>query len=160
MAHVELSISESLVPQVREPIEPMRVDNFRLWADAAAAALEPCLVIDHELVVVAASRSCRELLGLSEHGSVVGRPLLEELRLVDFTAQRGELDEAEIDKIPPLLALTSGRLARGLLRVANGAHDGESDGTVDAIATPVWIGQKVAGSLTFFSPISTRFPTS
>ncbi|MFY1635430.1 hypothetical protein ACN27F_19505 [Solwaraspora sp. WMMB335] len=157
MAHVELSISEPLVSQAREPIEPLHVDNFQLWTDAATVALEPCLVINQELVIAAASRSCCELLGLGEPGKVAGHPLLDGLRLVDFTAQRGELDEAEIDKIPPLLALTSGRLARGLLRVAGGAVAAHGDGTVDAIATPVWTGKKVVGSLTFFAPISTAF---
>lgn len=160
MAHVELSISESLVPQAREPIEPMRVDNFQLWVSATAAALEPCLVIDQDLLIAAASPACCELLGLGDPGTVTGRPLLAGLRLVDFTAQRGELDETEIDKIPPFLALTSGRLARGLLRVAGAADEGPDDGTVDAVATPVWSGNRVVGSLTFFAPISTAFAAS
>ncbi|WFE25585.1 hypothetical protein O7623_19625 [Solwaraspora sp. WMMD791] len=160
MAHVELSISEPLVPQAREPMEPMRTDNFQLWVATAAVALEPCLVIDQDYRIVAASRSCCELLGLGDPGTVEGSPLLAGLRLVDFTAARSELDETEIDKIPPLLALTSGRLARGLLRVATAIVDGQGDGTVDAVATPVWSGNKVAGSLTFFAPISTAFSAS
>jgi len=157
VAHVELSISEPLVPQAREPIEPMRVDNFQLWVATAATALEPCLVLRQDLTVAAISRSCCDLLGLGEPGQVEGRPLLAGLRLVDFTAQRGELDETEIDKIPPLLALSSGRLARGLLRVDSDAATAQGDGTVDAIATPVWIGKKVTGSLTFFAPITTAY---
>ena len=160
MAHVELSISESLVPQARESIETMRVDNFQLWISAAAVALEPCLVIDQDLMIAAASPACCELLGLGDPGTVAGRPLLAGLRLVDFTAQRGKLEENEIDKIPPLLALTSGRLARGLLRLACAADNGPDDGTVDAIATPVWSGKRVTGSLTFFAPITTAFSAS
>lgn len=162
MAHVELSISEPLVPPARQPvelIETVSVNNLTLWSTTVANAVEPCLVIDIGLAIAAASRSCCELLGLGDPVMAVGRPLLDgALRLVDFTAQRSELDGTEIDKIPPLLALTSGRLARGLLRIDSGTA-GETDGTVDAIATPIWVGKKVSGSLTFFAPISTTFPT-
>ena len=85
--------------------------------------------------------------------ALIGRPLLDGgLRLLDFTANRGELTEAEADKIPPLLALSSGRLARGLLRVQAASAD-NSDATVDAISTPVLTDGTVAGSLTFFSEV-------
>jgi hypothetical protein len=118
-----------------------------------ATAPEPCLVLDAEMRISAASASCCHLLGLGAPTDAVGRPLLGGvLRLVDFTAARGELTENEIDKIPPLLALTSGRLARGLLRVQWGAG-GESHATVDAIATPLWDDGTVSGSLTFFSEV-------
>jgi len=51
--------------------------------------------------------------------------------------------------MPPLLALSSGRLARGLVRIrcASGPC------TFDAIATPLTEDGKVVGSLTFFSAI-------
>jgi hypothetical protein len=52
--------------------------------------------------------------------------------------------------IPPLLAVTSGRLARGLLRVQ---RPGQLPGTVDAIATPLRDGDTVVGSLTFFAEV-------
>jgi PAS domain-containing protein len=124
--------------------------SFGRWADTVFAADEPCLVIDDSMTIVAASASCCALLGLSDQRTAVGRPLLDAgLRLVDFTAARSELAETEVDKIPPLLAVTSGRQARGLLRV----HRDNANDTVDAIATPLLLDGKVAGSLTFFAPV-------
>lgn len=152
MAHVELSLSEVFAPRPGTPSPPAAADNFSSWVATVSAAAEPCLVIDLEMTIAAASVSCCGLLGLGAPMDVVGRPLLDGcLRLVDFTVNRGKLTEAEIDMIPPLLALTSGRLAHGLLRVQAGADD--TDATVDAIATPLLAGGAVAGSLTFFSEV-------
>lgn len=152
MAHVELSLSEAFVPSA-DPHTPQETDNFQQWAVRVAEALEPCLLIDLHTTVEAVSDSCCALLGLGTPGEVLGRPLLDgELRLLDFTAARAELPEQESGKIPPLLALSSGRLARGLMRVRSTAAGG-SDATVDAIATPVLTHGVVAGSLTFFSQV-------
>jgi hypothetical protein len=152
VAHVELSLSESLVPEPRRPVDPI-LSSVQLWASRVADATEPCLVIDAKALIVATSASCCTLLGLGDPPSTVGRFLLDGvLRLVDFTAARGELTQTEIDKIPPLLALSSGRLARGLMRVHDGV-DGGLDATVDAISTPLWDGTTAVGSLTFFSAI-------
>jgi hypothetical protein len=54
-----------------------------------------------------------------------------------------------VGKIPPLLAMSSQRLSRGLLRVD---RDGTT-ATLDAIATPLFDDGRLAGSLTFFSEI-------
>lgn len=152
MAHVELSLSEVFVPTAGTPTE-QGSDNFDQWSLVVSAADEPCLLIDADARVVAISASGCELLGLGDPRDVIGRPLFDGgLRLLDFTANRGELTEPEIDKIPPLLALSSGRLARGLLRV-QGVSPDASDATVDAISTPVLTDGAVAGSLTFFSEV-------
>ena len=152
MAHVELSLSEVFVPSARTPAEP-EFDNFGQWSHTVSHAAEPCLLIDADTIVVAISSSGCELLCLGDPEDVIGRPLLEGgLRLVDFTANRSELTEQETDKIPPLLALHSGRLARGLLRVQGLGADAPGT-TVDAISTPVLCEDDVAGSLTFFSEI-------
>lgn len=149
MAHVELSLSNVLAPTPRTPTEP-ESDNFEQWSATVSRALEPCLLIDLETRVAAVSASGCELLCLGAPDELVGLPLLDgRLRLLDFTANRGELTEQEVDKIPPLLALTSGRLARGLLRVQGAC----ADATVDAISTPVLADGRVAGSLTFFSEV-------
>jgi hypothetical protein len=151
VAHVELSLSEAFVLDHGTLQAPD--DAVTRWADAVFGAAEPCLVIDADAVIVATSASCCALLGLGRPASTVGRFLLDGvLRLVDFTAARGELTEAEIDKIPPLLALSSGRLARGLMRVQCSA-DGAQHATVDAVATPLWRRARPAGSLTFFSAV-------
>jgi hypothetical protein len=151
VAHVELSLSEAFA--LGPATVPKSENAVTRWAAAVRDAAEPCLVIDAEAVIVATSASCCALLGLGHPASTVGRFLLDGvLRLVDFTAARGELTEAEIDKIPPLLALSSGRLARGLMRVQCSA-DGIQHATVDAIATPLLRGGTPAGSLTFFSAV-------
>lgn len=155
MAHVELSLSESFVPNPRQPDSatvpeeiPSSLDR---WALAVADANEPCLVIDRGTTIVAASSACYQLLGLGAPDTAVGRFLLDSVvRLVDFTATREILTQAEAEKIPPLLALSSGRLARGLMRIHDG---GDYDVTVDAIATPLYDNTSVVGSLTFFSAI-------
>nr|MDT0659820.1 hypothetical protein [Micromonospora sp. DSM 115978] len=149
MAHVELSLSEAFAPPVAPLPEP-ETDSFDHWCATVSSAAEPCLLIDTERVILAVSRSCCELLGLPAPTRILGHQLLDgELKLLDFTASRGELPEPETEKIPPLLALSSGRMARGLLRVAGGALR-DSDATVDAIATPLLRDDTVAGSLTFF----------
>ncbi|GAA2713773.1 hypothetical protein ACFY2R_04830 [Micromonospora olivasterospora] len=152
MAHVELSLSEVFVPAART-LPEQESDNFGQWSVTVSRATEPCLLIDADTRVVAVSTSGCELLCLGCPEDVIGLPLLDGcLRLLDFTAHRGELTEQETDKIPPLLALHSGRLARGLLRVQATAA-GCSDPTVDAISTPVLTGGQVAGSLTFFAEV-------
>jgi hypothetical protein len=115
------------------------------WAKAVAGGAEPTLMIDAHAVVVALSPSCDQMLAL-EHPPL-GQHLLDVLRLLDFSSPGVALDPAEVGKIPPLLALTSGRLARGLLRVE--CRDGAC--TLDAIATPLHDDSGTAGSLTFFA---------
>ncbi|GAA4577906.1 hypothetical protein GCM10023176_52450 [Micromonospora coerulea] len=152
MAHVELSLSEVFAPTTGTPTG-QESDNFGQWSSTVSHAAEPCLLIDAETTVMAISSSGCELLCLGAPEDVIGHPLLEGgLRLVDFTANRSELTEQDTDKIPPLLALHSGRLARGLLRVQGPGDDGPGV-TVDAISTPVLTDGSVAGSLTFFSAV-------
>ena len=152
MTHVELSLTKVFGPPARAPVGGGS-DNLTRWIAVVSAAAEPCMVIDTDLTVVAVSASCCALLGLTTPARAVGRPLLDAgLRLIDFTAARRELTALDIDKIPPLLTVTSGRLARGLLRVQPSATD-PTDATIDAVATPLLAGGAVAGSLTFFAEV-------
>jgi len=139
--HVELSLSEPGAARSR-----VRSALGR-WATAVGAAEEPSFVIDEGRFVVAMSESCCDALGLDF--APIGEALDEVLPLLDFGPGGGPLTEGEVEKIPPLLALTSGRLARGLLRVE---CDDEAL-TFDAIATPVVEGGRVVGSLTFLSAV-------
>ncbi|MFK3982504.1 hypothetical protein ACI2K4_19270 [Micromonospora sp. NPDC050397] len=153
MAHVELSLTEAYVPRGNDTSPGHESDSFAHWSASVSRAAEPCLLIDPRATIGAISASCCTLLGLSEPTEVVGQPLLGgELRLLDFTAARSELTDQEAEKIPPLLALSSGRLARGLLRVQTGATPA-TDTTVDAISTPLLVGGAVAGSLTFLAKV-------
>ncbi|SBT49545.1 hypothetical protein [Micromonospora auratinigra] len=151
MAHVELSLSE-VFPATTGAPTGQESDNVGQWAATVSRAAEPCLLIDGDTTVVAISAAGCELLCLGTPEDLVGLPLLEGgLRLVDFTAKPSELTEQDTEKIPPLLALHSGRLARGLLRVQGPGDDAGT--TVDAISTPVLAEGEVAGSLTFFSRV-------
>lgn len=149
MAHVELSVSEPLVAGARDsqPAPPRSLDR---WRAAVHGATEPCLVIDEYSCIVAASPRACELLGLGEPQRAVGLSLFAGvLRLLDFTAAGAALGDGELEKIPPVLAFSSQRLARALMRVQSG---GEIV-TVDAVATPLFDGPTVVGSLTFLMPI-------
>lgn len=143
------------------------------WANAVAGAGEPCAVVDSDGVVVAHSATFRALLSAS-HGpgessshrsgagpgeapgdgvggdEWVGRGLLDVLTLVDLTPAAGALAGWETGRIPPLLALATGSLARGVMRV----RVGDATRTVDAISTPLWDEAILAGSLTFLCRIS------
>ena len=151
MAHVELSLSGAFVPQARTPAEAEFVPSLERWTATVAGAGEPCLIIDTSTAIMAVSASCAELLGFGKPAEVLGKPLGAVLRLIDFTAGAGELEESDADKIPPLLAVRTERLARGLLRVVPGPD--EAPLTVDAIATPLFEAELVVGSLTFFSAV-------
>jgi PAS domain-containing protein len=148
--HVELSLTDTPAG-----LRPRRVrgsdSSVDRWAMAAADAGEPCLVLDVHTTIVAASPSCARMIGLGEPAAVVGRRLREAIGpLVDFTAARSRLQEPEVDRIPPLLAVSSGLLARGLIRVES--HPGRTT-TLDAISTPLRDGPTVVGSLTFFARV-------
>ncbi len=154
MPHVELSLSEALIrpDDVAGSAHAVQSGStLERWSFAVATADEPCLLMDASGVVVSASVGCRTLFGI-DPDDAVGRHLVGEvLRLRDFTAASGELPDWEIDKVPPVLAYTSGGLARGLMRVSG---RGGATSTVDAISTPLRDGDIVVGSLTFFAPVS------
>jgi hypothetical protein len=150
--HVELSITDFgpvTPPAPRSaPVEDSPVDPLGHWVRAVSGAVEPCLVVDADGVIVAMSPSCLGIMKLT--ASPVGADLRSgTLRLIDFSADGGKLSDTEVAKVPPLLAVATGRLARGLIRVRCGA----AVATLDAIATPIGPPNAIAGSLTFFSPV-------
>jgi len=142
--HVELSVTDPAFGRARQPAD----SSLAKWAMAAADAEEHCLVIDHNALIIAISASFEALLGLTV--SAIGRPMVGcVMKLFDF-GDGFELGPAEVDKTPPLLALSSGRLARGLMRV-RGA--GDANRTLDAISTPLIEQSVITGSLTFFGEV-------
>jgi hypothetical protein len=142
--HVELSVTDPALGRTRQPVD----SSLAKWAMAAADAEEHCLVIDHDALIIAISASFEALLGLTV--SAIGRPMVGSvMQLLDF-GDGLELTPAEVDKTPPLLALSSGRLARGLMRV-RGA--GDASRTLDAISTPLIEQGAITGSLTFFGEV-------
>jgi hypothetical protein len=153
VAHVELSLSEPFVDPGRDT-PPEGGGSLQRWARAVAEADEPCLVLEHasvvvESVIMAVSPAAARMLGFPDLDSAVGRRLFDVLQLVDFTSSPLALPGGDLEKIPPVLASSSGRLARGLLRV----RTPDEVLTVDAIATPLFDAGRPVGSLTFFSQI-------
>jgi hypothetical protein len=151
VAHVELSLSGAFVPQARTPVEAEFLSSVERWTSTVMAAAEPCLIINTEGAIAALSPACSELLGLGNPVEAIGQHLTAAISLIDFTANAGTLEDPEADKIPPLLAVRSGRLARGLMRVV--PEPGAAPLTVDAISTPLLDGERVLGALTFFSAV-------
>lgn len=161
MPHVELSLTEDPSrlaahgdgrAQVPTPYEAVHIGSLERWASVVVGAAEPSLVLDVESVIVAASASCAKMIGLGDPDACHGKRLLDAgVRLIDFTGSLDDLDPSEADKIPPILAISSRRLARGLMRIACPLN--KTACTMDAIATPLWDGAAVVGSLTFFSEI-------
>jgi PAS domain-containing protein len=154
VAHLEMSLTEpSAVPaselsdDCSDDLIPSTVDR---WADAVDHATEPCIVIDAKAVVAAASPTACRLLGFADPSAAVGTCLHDGiLPLIDFAATANPLPDTELAKIPPMQALLSERLARGLLRVRLGGDVV----TIDAVATPLLEGDDVVGSLTFFCTV-------
>jgi hypothetical protein len=140
--HVELSLSD---------LTSGYTGSLDRWGPVVAAATEPCIVLDAAGVVVAASPGCRGLLAVDPSEAPGHRLVDGVLRLLDFNAVSGELPDWEADKIPPLLAIASGGLARGLLRVPD---DQGSARTVDAVSAPLRDGPTVVGSITYFAPVN------
>ena len=154
MAHLEMSLTEPFALSASELADlspddlfPSTVDH---WADAVDGATEPCIVIDAKAIVAAASPAACRLLGFADPAAAVGMCLHNAvLPLIDFAATANPLPDTELAKIPPVQALLSERLARGLLRVRLGGDVV----TIDAVATPLLEGGHVVGSLTFFCTV-------
>lgn len=150
MTHIDMSVAASEV--ATEVVPTLRlVDGVRPlenWLHTVSEAEEPCLLLDGDGVVIAASSSCYTALGLPlRKGALVGRGLLEDVvELIDFSASRIRLRPDEVERIPPLFALSTGALARGLMRIRSDA----GTWTIDAVSTPLRVGGAVVGSLTFF----------
>jgi len=130
--------------------EPGLQRSLSMWADTAAVANEPCIVIDRVGDVVAVSPGCGELFGIDVDAAAGHALAGDVLDLRDFSARQGILPDWEVKKIPPLLALSSRALARGLMRV----WVGDAAETVDAISVPLVDAGVIVGSLTFFLPIN------
>lgn len=116
------------------------------WSSAVRGGSDPCLLLDSRGLIHASSPEARNLLGLPEGIDGAGRGLIDGLvRLVDFTVAQGSLADWELERIPPLQVLSSGALARGLLRIAVY----KTVYTLDAVSTPLRAGSRLVGSLTF-----------
>jgi PAS domain-containing protein len=153
VAQIDLSVSRADVAS--EVIAaPLRLVGTRRdlggWLSAVQSSEEACLVLDRDGIVVGASVACELLFGAPARSlAQAGSGLLDAVNLIDFSAARNGLALDEIERIPPLAALSNGTLARGLMRLkVDGSYV-----TLDAVATPLRASGVVAGSLTFFYKI-------
>lgn len=128
-------------------VDPGSRAGLQRWITAATEADEPCLVVDDQGVIVVVSASCARLLNLDPAAAAGIALYSDALMLVDFTAAGAPLAASDLALIPPLLAISSRRLARGLLRLK--PPGGGPAATLDAVSTPLLEGRDVVGSLTF-----------
>ena len=112
-----------------------------VWHAAVQASEEACLLLDRDARVVAASAAVGTVLGTTA-ASAVGAKFVDLVTAVDFTS--GAAPDVELERsMPPLRALATGGLARGLLRLRSSA----GLVTYDVVAVPL-SGQ--SGALAFF----------
>ncbi len=122
-------------------------NSVHRWASTVAGAYEPCMVLDRRAHIAAASMPACRLLGFAGPDDAIGRWLFDHsLPLLDFTSEGAPLSDEDLQRIPPVLALSSGLLARGVLRV----RTRDDIITMDAVSTPLRDHEVVIGSLTFF----------
>lgn len=131
--------------------DPDGTDGLAAWTRATVGANDPCLVVDENGLVVAASPRAAQMLGETV-GALVGRVLLDDvLDLRDFEddARPGH---SYASRIPPLLAIQADAPTRGLLRIR--CPDG-SRATLDAVAAPLHAGtgEDIVGSVTFLARV-------
>lgn len=120
------------------------------WLDAAHHSEDACLVVDADGVVAGISDVCLVALGISSSAEILGRGLLDDVvDFVDFAGAGVRPVPAELSKIPPLLVLQSGGVARGLIRVRTSA----GVTTLDAASAAVHADGGLAGSVTFLGGV-------
>jgi PAS domain-containing protein len=112
-----------------------------VWHAAVQASAEACLLLDRDARVVAASPAVGAVLGTTS-ASAVGARFVDLVTAVDFTS--GAAPDSELERsMPPLRALATGGLARGLLRLRSVA----GLVTYDVVAVPL---TDQSGALAFF----------
>jgi hypothetical protein len=114
-----------------------------VWLPAVQASSEACLLLDRDGRVVAASAPVGVVLGTTSTRAV-GARFSDLVTAVDFTSDAAPETDPE-RTVPPLRALATGGLARGLLRLRSAAS-GELI-TYDVVAVPL---SADSGVLAFF----------
>lgn len=116
-------------------------DRGSAWGEAVRSSTECCLLLDAQARVSAASPAAASVLGLA-----LGVRFLDLVSTVDFTS--GAAPDLEQERtLPPLRALATGGLARGLVRIRT-AHDELV--TYDVVAVPL---ARQSGVLAFFARV-------
>lgn len=133
-------------PPTAAPLRQLDLDAhgvgpIAVWHAAVQASTEACLLLCKDARVVAASNSVGAVLGTTSE-SAVGARFADLVTAVDFTS--GAAPDLDFERsMPPLRALMTGGLARGLLRLRSSA----GLVTYDVVAVPL---SAQSGALAFF----------
>ena len=114
------------------------------WALRVREAAEAMLLVDATGRVVALSVAAGRLLLLDPAASA-GARLLDLVQVVDFTAAAVPVPDPEV-QLPPLRAIVTGRLNRGLVRLRSG-HVLRS---YDVVGVPL---SEAAGAIAFLAGV-------
>lgn len=144
LRRLENPVDRPVVPRLLN-LEPPLDAGLAAWAVQVRSASEACLLVDDQGRVAAMSIGCGLLLD-AEPVRTVGSVLLDLIALVDFSAAAVPLHDPEL-QLPPLRALRSGGMARGLVRRRR-SHGGLA--TYDVVGVPLAGG---AGALAFLTEI-------
>jgi hypothetical protein len=115
------------------------------WADRVSEAQETALLLNERGRVVAISTGAALALNL-DVSSCIGKPLLDLVVVVDFSATGVPVDDPDV-QLPPLKALRSLTMARGLVRLRLGRGVLT---TYDCVGVPLAGG---VGALAFFAEV-------
>ena len=114
------------------------------WAPRVREAAEAMLLVDASGRLIALSAAAGRLLGL-DPTAATGAMLLDLVQVVDFTAAAVPVPDPDV-QLPPLRALATGRLNRGLVRLQSG-HVVRS---YDVVGVPL---SEAAGAVGFFATV-------
>jgi hypothetical protein len=116
------------------------------WSQRVNEAQETVLLLNERGRVVAVSTGAALALNI-DPDTCIGRPLLDLITLVDFSATGVPVEDPDV-QLPPLKALRSHSMARALVRLRLGA--GGVLVTYDCVGVPLAGGE---GALAFFAEV-------
>ena len=131
--------------QPRPAADDTLVGGIATWAERITEAQETALLLNERGRVVAISTGAALALNL-DVTTCLGTPLLDLVVVVDFTATGVPVEDPDV-QLPPLKALRSQSMARGLVRLRLG------EGvlvTYDCVGVPLAGGE---GALAFFAEV-------
>ena len=129
----------------RPAADDVLAHGVEAWSRRITEAQETAVLLNDRGRVLAMSTGAALALGL-DAAQAIGRPLRELLVLVDFSATGVPVEDPEV-QLPPLKALRSGSMARGLVRLR---LPGDVLVTYDCVGVPLAGG---AGALAFFAAV-------
>ena len=131
--------------QPREPGDDLLVGSVAAWSDRVTQAQETVLLLNERGRVVAISTGAALALNL-DTTTCLGKSLLDLVVVVDFSATGVPVDDPDV-QLPPLKAMRSQTMARGLVRLRLGRGILM---TYDCVGVPL---AGTSGALAFFAEV-------